>query len=237
MPSAAALVLWVATTAGAAGVSVESGAKLALGIGTLAANCADVSVSGTLDVGSGLLDGARAVSVQPGGSLLGGEGTIRAAGSWINSGSFLAGTGTVELADGCSVTGLSIEGASRFANLTLATTTGKQFTFEAGSTQTIGGLLSLSGAPGNLLRIRSTRMGTTAFLNVQGASAASYIDVEDNSTAPGNPIAVGSESIIGPNTDGWLLAPGIPALPLAVSACLAVGLVCLAASGLRRRPS
>jgi hypothetical protein len=220
-----ALAIWLsAASASAAGFTIESGASVALGAGTLAAGCADVVIAGTLDVASGTLDGARRLTVSPGGTLLGGSGTLRVAGPWSNSGTFAAGTGSVELVDGCAVTDASIAGDNTFANLAANTATGKTLTFAAGSTQTITGVLRLTGAPGNRLRIRSSVNGAEAFIDLLGGQAVASVDVKDNH-AVGAPIVLGTDSVLGGNTPGWQLAAAIPALPAAAAAGLAAWLL------------
>jgi hypothetical protein len=76
----------------------------------------------------------------------------------------------------------------------------------------VTGLLSLHGASGNLLQIRSTVNGSAAFLNVTGGSSVNFVDVDDIDAQPGNDIAVGWNSVKGPNTPGWLIGVVAPLL-------------------------
>jgi hypothetical protein len=64
--------------------------------------CTDVVVSGTLQVNSGQLSNVRSLTINPGGAIDGGSGLIEVAGNWTNSGTFIAGTGTVNFRDLCS---------------------------------------------------------------------------------------------------------------------------------------
>ena len=104
---------------------------------------------------------------------------------------------------------------------------------EAGSTQTVTGALTLTGAEGNLLGIRGFPLGSTAFFDVQGTSGTSYIDVQDNSALPGNGIVLDANSVKGSNTPGWTF--GIP-VPLLGSVALALLALLLLVSGQRLLP-
>ncbi len=122
--------------------------------------------------------------------------------------------------DGCGLASAVIAGDTTFANLEMTTTSGKLYRFTAGSTQAVTDSLTLLGAAGNLLTIRSTVNGSEAFLNVQGSSSADFVDVQDNDATAGNPITLGPTSVKGSNTPGWLLAaalvPALGALGLAL---------------------
>lgn len=210
---AVSALLALATSASAGTFTVGSGASLDLGTGSLALGCADLDVLGSFTAGTVGFTGGRDVTITPSGVMNGNSATLELSGDWDNTGSFVAGTSTVRIVDGCSLLSGVIAGNTSFNNLTLATTSGKQVTFTAGSTQLIIGLFDVSGALGNLLKIRSTIDGTKAFVNVQGTSAANFVDVKDNSAVPGNFIALPGNSIKGTNTPNWLLTPGIPLLP------------------------
>ena len=81
--------------------------------------------------------------------------------------------------------------------------------------------LALLGAAGNLLTIRSTVDGSEAFLNVGGTGSANFVDVQDNDTTAVNPVILGPNSVIGPNTPGWLSGMVLPALGVLGLALLA----------------
>ena len=142
----------------------------------------------------------------------GNSATLAVAGDWDNAGSFNAGTSTVQMVDGCTLTSAVISGDTTFANLDMTTTSGFLYTFTVGSTQTVTSSLALSGDTGNLLTIRSTVGGSEAFLNVQGTGSGDFVDVQDNDATGGNAITLGANSVKGSNTPGWLAGVLVPAL-------------------------
>ncbi len=199
---AAVAVSWLAAAiAGAGQLSVGSGSAFNLGSGTLNLGCASLLVAGTFDAASGSVEQALDVTITSGGTLDGGSGTLDLAGSWDNSngGTFNAGTSSVNFVDGCGVSLATLSGGTSFSTLTLTTATGKTYQLEAGSTQTIGVALSLSGTAGNLLTLRSTSPGSAATLDVQGSGTGDFLDVADLHVTP-NPIVFGPNSTVGSNT-------------------------------------
>ena len=231
--------LGLATHAGAAELTVGSGASFDLGTGRLDLGCADLTVAGTFSAGTLGFDAARDVVIEPGGVLNGNSAMLEVTGDWDNAGGFNAGTSTVRLADGCSQLGAIISGNTSFANLDMSTTSGKRWSFVAGTTQTIASALTLLGASGNLLEIRSTSAGSAAFFNLQGSHSADFVDVDDNDATAGMPITLGPNSITGTNTPGWSFAIPVPLLSLLgllVLGVLLIGAVRLAL-GARGRPT
>jgi hypothetical protein len=231
----AALVLGVAmaSPAQAGSVSVGANASLDLGTGSLALGCADLDVAGTLSAGGVGFTEGRDVAIAPSGTLAGNSATLELSGDWDNQGTFDAGTSTVRMVDGCGLLSAVVAGKTSFHNFEVTSSSGKQIRFEAGTTQQVTSLLSLAGAIGSLLQIRSTQDGDAAYLDVQGASNASYVDVQDNDATPGSPIALGSDSVKGSNTPGWQLSAAIPLLPPLAWVALALS---LAASARRALP-
>ena len=71
-------------------------------------------------------------------------------------------------------------------------------------------LLTLLGASGNLLTIRSTIDGSEAFLDLQGSQSVDFVDVKDNH-ATGYAIYMGLDSVNSGNAPGWIVA-ALPAL-------------------------
>jgi hypothetical protein len=226
--AASFIVLGLAAPASAGNVTVGSGSTLDLGSANLDLGEAGLNIAGTFAAGTATVDQARDVSIQPGGTLNGESATLNVCGDWSNSGTFNAGSGSVNFVDGCGLTLAVISGNTTFAGLSMTTATAKEYRFTAGSTQTVTGLLSLLGSAGNLLQIRSTLDGSEAFLNVQGGSSADFVDIQDIAAAGGNSIVLGPNSVKGTNTPGWLsagvlvpllgpLAPVLLALLLLVS--------------------
>ena len=177
-------------------------------------------------VANGSIDAARHVVVQPGGSLDGGTGVLQVAGDWTNSGTFVASMGTIAFADGCGVTTATISSDSTFSTLSLTSSTAKTYQFAEGSTQTVSTHLHISGAPGNLLAIRSKTDGVQANIDLQGTQLVDWVDVKDNH-AIGSSIGYPGNSVSSGNTTGWFAIAAVPALPLvgllALMATMALG--------------
>jgi hypothetical protein len=218
-----AAVFGLATAASAAQLTVGSGASVDLGTGSLVLGCADLSIAGTFSAGTVGFTQARDVGIGPTGLVNGDSATLEVAGDWENAGTFNAGTSTVQLVDGCGLSSAVITGNSTFYELVMTTLTGKLYSFAAGSTQTVAQSLSLTGASGNLLTIRSTVDGEEAFIDLEGSASTDYVDVKDNH-AIGNIIPLGDTSVDSGNTVGWWVFP-VPVLPLAGLALLILGLM------------
>ena len=202
---------------------VGTGASFDLGTGSLALGCADLVVAGTMSAGTTGLTQVRDVTIDPAGTLNGNAATLEVAGNWANTGSFNAGTSTVQMVDGCGLSSAVISGDTSFRNLEITTTTAFLYEFTAGSTQTVLGLLTLAGASGNLLMIGSTTGGNAAFLNLLGSSSADFVDVEDNDATGGKLINLTASSVKGANTPGWL-PPNLPAFGVLGLGLLALSL-------------
>jgi hypothetical protein len=236
MACALALALG-ASPARPAGLSVEGGATVSPGTGTLDLGCTDLAVSGTFAGGSGLVAEARDVAIKPGGTLDGGSATFRVAGDWTNSGLFASGTSGVEFVDGCGRTSATISGPNGFFDFTMSTSEGKLYAFQASSIQKVDGALTLEGAPGKRLQIRSTLDGTVAALETHGSQSVSFVDVKDNQ-AVGNQIYYGPDSSSLGNTPGWVfLGIPVPALGPWALVLLTASLTTASALVLRRRAS
>jgi hypothetical protein len=212
-----AILSGLSAPASAGDLTVGSGSTFDLGSGSLALGCADVEVLGTLSAGSVGFSAARDVVIGPGGIVNGGSASLSLSGDWDNAGTFNAGSSTVQMVDGCGLYSALVMGSTSFANLAISTSTAKRVSFTSGSTQTVTGLLSLLGAAGNLLQIRSSVNGSAAFFNVTGTASASFVDVDDNDASAGNDISLPANSLRGANTPGWLLGVLVPMLePLAL---------------------
>jgi len=119
---------------------------------------------------------------------------ITVSSNWINNGTFTPRTGTVVF----DSTGI-IRGNSTFFNFT-AVTPGITLTLLSGSTQYVSGALTLTGAAGSELRIRSTAAAPKASFNVSGTHDITYINVQDNS-ATGTTLNAAASA--GSNTSRW----------------------------------
>ncbi len=194
-------------------MTVGAGSTLSLSNARIDLGCSDLVVSGTMNTDSASVAQAVDVNIASGGTLNGGSGTLDVTGNWTRTGTFNAGTGRVNFIDGCGTTSSTISGASTFNDLQLTTSTGKQVFFEAGQTTTVSGTVTLAGASGNLLEIRSTVDGSEAFLDLAQAATGVRVDVKDNH-AIGAPVALLSGSVISGNADGWVLRVLLPGLTL-----------------------
>lgn len=159
------------------------------GTGTLNSNESFNSVTvnsvGTVTLGAALdLDGALSISAGTLDVSVSNFG-ITLGGNWANSGAFTQRLGTVTF-DTSGITS-TISGDTGFYNFT-STTANKPITFTASSTQTINGLLTLTGTSGNLITLRSTADATSWLLNVAGTSSVDYVDVKDSNASGGNSI-------------------------------------------------
>ncbi|MHC4446781.1 MAG: beta strand repeat-containing protein, partial [Planctomycetota bacterium] len=117
---------------------------------------------------------------------------ITVAGDFTNQDIFTARSGTVTL-DG---TGQTISGTTTFFNLTKSVAVADTLTFEAGSTTGIDGTVTLNGAAGNRLSLRSSTPGSRWNIGVSAGAtkAIDYVDVQDSSANPSH----SSQQPIGP---------------------------------------
>ncbi|MBI4970897.1 MAG: DUF2341 domain-containing protein [Candidatus Omnitrophica bacterium] len=104
------------------------------------------------------------------------SGTLTLTGNFTNAATFIAGTGTVVL----NGTNQTISGDTTFYNLTKTVAAADVLTFAAGSTQTITGTMTLQGAAGQLLSLRSSAPGTQWNVDPQGTRTIAYLNVQDS---------------------------------------------------------
>jgi hypothetical protein len=98
------------------------------------------------------------------------------------------------------------ESARRLSvNLTKTATVADTLTFEAGTTQTIAGALTLQGVAGKRLSLRSSAAGSAWSIPPEGATSVSFVDVAESDNLGKKPIrAIGSHNS-GDDT-GWRFA-------------------------------
>jgi len=188
-------------TTGAGVVTDLSGSAVV----SITINSLTISNKGSLQVGSDdalTITGIGETLVVNTGTTLTNNGTVAAAGNWTNSGTFTSGTGSAVTFNGASQT---ISGSNAFYNLTKSVTSADTLTFTAGTTQTISNTLTLNGASGQLLSLRSSSSPTQWNINPQGTRTISYLDVKDSNNTNATAInAVGTNSTNSGNLTNWL---------------------------------
>jgi len=115
---------------------------------------------------------------QTAGTIGTGAYALNVAGTWAGNGQTVTGSG-----DGAVVlngASQSISGSTTFYNLTKSVTTADTLTFTAGTTQTVSNTLTLAGASGQLLSLRSSSTPTQWLINPQGTRTVSYLDIKDS---------------------------------------------------------
>lgn len=173
---AIALVLGLAGAAHA-DLVIPPGGQYTTGGGQTDLACTDVVVAGTLLVAGGALVNVRHLTIQPGGTIEGGSGTIQMGGNWTNGGTFTAGTSTVLFADTCGLATGTVGGNTAFFNARFLSTIGKNHVFQVGTTQTIVGLLEIVGTAGAPIQFRSGTPGQVANINLLPGGTQSILHV------------------------------------------------------------
>lgn len=142
------IILAGIANAGPGVYKVEPGTRIVLANGTvLALECNDFTVQGTFLVGGGDVNNIRDVTIS--GQLNGGSGVLDVGGNWTNNGQFDPGNGQV-LLDGFCRPGqvVVVKGTTNFNRLNLAGT-GVTYAFPPGNAITV--LTSLNLGNGNRL--------------------------------------------------------------------------------------
>jgi hypothetical protein len=153
--------------------------------GSMNLGCTALNVQGAFNVNSGQVSNISNVSIGNTGNLNGGQGALSVSGNWSNSGTFVPGTGTVIFTDGCASGPIQFAGTTQFNNLTLSSSTGRNFIFPPGSVVTITGTLTLQGTPEQPINLLSAG-GQSTFVMASGAQLVSnnatgfYVDQNGN---------------------------------------------------------
>ncbi len=188
-------------TATIAGVTSVTGGS------TYSASTATQTFTGGLTVAGGTFTGSSG-NVAAGdvtlstGILTAPSGSFTVSGDWIrSSGTFTVGTGTVTL----NGTNQDISGSTTFYNLTKTVSSADTLTFEAGSTQTISGILTLSGAASNLLSLRSSVPGSIWTIASSGSRSLAYLDVQDSTNSDSTVMNCATTACVdSENNTNWL---------------------------------
>ena len=210
-----------------AGPSANNGGSITLTGGTLS-GMGTLSTSGTLTLTSGTFSGfsglsASALTIAGATLNAGAYTTFTVSGTFTQtSGTFTAPTGTMSVGGGFAHTagtftanggtvslngaGQSISGTTTFFKLTKVVATADTLTFAAGSVQTITagtGSLTLQGAAGQLLSLRSSVPGTQWSVNATSPRTLGYLNVQDANNTNATIMAAGSTSLNSGNNTSW----------------------------------
>ncbi len=149
-------------------------------------------------------------SMTIGGTMNAGASNFTVGGSWANSGTFNAGTSTVEF-NGAGVSTIS-GNDSNFKNLKCVTA-GKELDFASGTTQTVTGALTLTGAAGNYVKLR--RSGGAGLdqwiINPTGTAGVSYVDLQNSNNAAA--LITARSSLDSGNNTNWAIIAPSPVVP------------------------
>jgi len=157
--------------------------------------------SGTFTGSSGAVDVNGNLTLS-GGILTAPSGSFTISGNWNRTaGTFTPGLNTVTF-DGTSQ---MISGITTFYNLTKNVTLAATLTFENTMKQTVTHTLTLNGALGQLLSLRSNLSGTKFKITLPtgGTQSLSFLDVQDSDASGGLTLAAGSTSVNSGNNLNW----------------------------------
>lgn len=130
---------------------------------------------------------------------------ITVGGSFAQVGLFTQRAGTV-LFDDATKTSI-ISGSTTFNDFDCVTQD-KNIQFTAGTTQTIGGDLTLTGAASHLIVLRSTTTDSHWNLTVSGTHTVNYVNVEDSDASGGN-LILQTNSFDAGNNHNWQFYPTV----------------------------
>jgi len=212
-----------------ADVVIPAGGVINLAGGGLDLACTDLIVAGTLVTGSGRINNVRNVVIQSGGVLDAGASSLNVGGDWFNNGSFIAGTSQVNFIDACSTS--MISGNTAFNGLAFASSVGKTWSFASGSTQTLQ-QLTIQGAAGLPLQLRSSTPGQIAFINLTGSQSVAHVGVTDL-TASGLWLAPYLVNQGGSNASRWFGEPDYARVPALSESALMILLLLISAIAAR----
>ena len=168
----------------------------------------DFQVSGSVTF-AGDFDIDNDFTVASGGTATSSVGTVYVAGNWTNDGIFNNNGGTVEFDTTATST---ITGENVWNNFS-ASTSDKVLLFATSTTQTIDGVLTITGTSGNEVQIKSNQASTTWLINHQGTESVNFASVLDSGCDATSTTITLSDSINnGNNGSCWsfvVLAPDL----------------------------
>jgi hypothetical protein len=123
-----------------------------------------------------------------------------------NGGTFTHNSGTVNLTG----TNQALAGSTTFNNLAKTVTSAATLTLPANETQTIIGTITLQGASGQRLSLRSSTPTTQATIDPQGSRTVAYLDIQDNKNNNATAISCLTSCVDSGNNTNWAFAtPGV----------------------------
>lgn len=171
---------------------------LSTNYGNLIVSSTDAGVD-TFTISSSSLTVRGSFSITTG-TVAAGTSTLFIGGDWSNTGTFNAGSSTVNF----NGTNQTISGSSTFYHFTKTVTSSATLTFEQGMTQTILGTWTVSGTSSQLLALRSSSSGAQWRIDPQGTRSISYLDVKDSYNINASTIAISGLSLANSgNNTGW----------------------------------
>ncbi|HQN73768.1 MAG TPA: LamG domain-containing protein, partial [bacterium] len=138
----------------------------------------EVSISGTPEINNLVISSTAAPTL---------DSDITVNGNFINAGGTLNGGASTVFLGGISQ---AIAGNTSFYNLSKTVLSSDALTFESGSTTTVTGTLTLKGADGQILSLRSDVNGTRWNIDPQNIRNIDYVDVKDSENINENTINV-----------------------------------------------
>ncbi|MDX6443283.1 MAG: hypothetical protein QOH71_357 [Blastocatellia bacterium] len=208
-PSTGAVSFFGATANTISGNTTFNNLTIDKASGSLNASGSTLTVTGLTEVKAGAFTSATQYhDVQiDNGATLALSGPIFVNGNWtmISGGMFTPGTNAVTF-NGPTLQ--TISGNTSFYDLTKTVSAVQQFNFAAGSLTTVTHALTLNGAAGQLLSLRSTSSPTQWKLHAPATQSVDYVDVKDGDASGASQI-VPTHSVDSGNNLNWLFGKTI----------------------------
>jgi len=171
----------------------------------------NIPSSATVNLNTATLNSPGTITVASSGTLQVSTGTITVSnnGNWANSGTLTPGSSVVQFTG----TSHTISGSSTFYNLKCEIP-GGTINFEASQRQTISNTLTLTGATGNRLNLRSSSDGTQWEIDPQGTRNVDFLDIKDAKNVNSTAISVNNSTNSGNNTNWTINGVSTEAVPV-----------------------
>jgi len=204
------VLLILAMRNAAATIIVGAGSSLNVADNNVDLGCSDLTVAGALAANGANVTSIANLDLSGGSSFAAGTSRISLGGNFANTGNFDPGASRVAIVDACGNGTSEMSGATNFYDLVVATVSGKQILFPVAAAQSVAHSLTLQGAAGHLLDVRSSVAGQRGVLALAegAAQTIAYVRARDNNAsiahiAPGLPAQF--NSVDGGNLINWFL--------------------------------